>query len=102
MRRMGGMLRAMDEKSVAEELPALYRALLDRIAQIDAAGHRALGHRIRSQATQIYSRAWDDRARRGLEDLLRQTVEKPAVQRTMRGAARRTARAAARRTAPLA
>jgi len=91
MARMGGMLRGMDERSAAEELPALYRALLDRIAQIDAAGHRAVGYRVRVQATQIYSRAWDDRARRGLEDLLRQTAEKPAVQRTVRGAARRTA-----------
>jgi hypothetical protein len=81
----------MDEQSVAEELPELYRALLDRIAQIDAAGHRAAGHRIRMQATRIYSRAWDDRARRGLEDLLRQTADKPAVQRTVRGVARRTA-----------
>jgi hypothetical protein len=81
----------MDQKSVAEELPALYRALLDRIAQIDAAGHRAVGYRIRVQATQIYSRAWDDRARRGLEGLLRQTAEKPAVRRAVRVPARRTA-----------
>lgn len=80
----------MDEKSVAEELPALYRALLDRIAQIDAAGHRDEGYRIRNQATQIYSRAWDDKARRGLEDLLRHTAEKPAVRRPIRGAARRS------------
>jgi len=80
----------MDQKSAAEELPALYRALLDRIAQIDAAGHRSLGYRIRIQATQIYSRAWDDRARRGLEALLRQTAEKPAVRQTVRGSARRS------------
>jgi hypothetical protein len=69
----------MDQKSAAEELPALYRALLDRIAQIDAAGYRAVGYQIRIEATRIYSRAWDDRARRGLEDLLRQTAEKGAV-----------------------
>jgi hypothetical protein len=81
----------MDQKSAAEELPSLYRALLDRIAQIDAAGHRAVGYRIRVQATQIYSRAWDDRARRGLENLLRQSAEKPAVQRGVRAPARRSA-----------
>lgn len=80
----------MDQKSAAEELPALYRALLDRIAQIDAAGHRSVAYRVRTQATQIYSRAWDDRARRGLEALLRQTAEKPTVQRTVRGTARRS------------
>jgi hypothetical protein len=72
----------MDQKSAAEELPALYRALLDRIAQIDAAGHRADGYRIRAQATRIYSRAWDDHARRALENLLRQTVAKGSFQRS--------------------
>jgi hypothetical protein len=81
----------MDQKSASEELPALYRALLDRIAQIDAAGHREVGYRIRREATRIYSRAWDDRARRGLEDLLRQAADKgnaphPAVARARRSA----------------
>lgn len=82
----------MDPKSAAEELPALYRALLDRIAQIDAAGQRSVGYRIRAEATRIYSRAWDDRARRGLEELLRQAADKGTVQREpVRGARRRSA-----------
>lgn len=71
----------MDPKSAAEELPALYRALLDRIAQVDAAGHRSVGYRIRAEATRIYSRAWDDRARSGLEELLRQAGEREVVRR---------------------
>lgn len=82
----------MDQKSAAEELPALYRMLLDRIAQIDAAGHRAAGFRIRREATRIYSRAWDDRARRGLEELLRQTADKESVRgAAVAGPARRSA-----------
>lgn len=82
----------MDPKSAAEELPALYRALLDRIAQIDAAGQRSVGYRIRMEATRIYSRAWDDRARRGLEELLRQAADKGTVRREpVRGAPRRSA-----------
>lgn len=72
----------MDQKSAAEELPALYRAVLDRIAQIDAAGHRADGYRLRTEATRIYSRAWDERARRALEDLLRQTIDRSPVRPT--------------------
>lgn len=81
----------MDSKSAAEELPALYRAVLDRIAQIDAAGQRSVGYRIRAEATRIYSRAWDDRARRGLEELLRQAADKGTVHREpVRGAPRRT------------
>jgi hypothetical protein len=77
----GPIFPNMDPKTAAEELPELYRALLDRIAQIDAAGQRSLGYRIRAEATRIYSRAWDDRARRGLEALLRQTAEKSSVRR---------------------
>ena len=83
------MLSTMDQKSAAEELPTLYRAILDRIAQIDAAGQRSRAYRIRNDATRIYSRAWDDRARRGLEQLLRQTAETPAAERPSFGRATR-------------
>lgn len=84
----------MDQKSAAEEVPALYRALLDRIAQIDAAGNRVFGHQLRTEATRIYSRAWDDRARRGLEDLLRQTADKGSARGNARvTTARRSASA---------
>jgi hypothetical protein len=82
----------MDPKSAAEELPALYRAVLDRIAQIDVAGQRSVGYRIRAEATRIYSRAWDDRARRGLELLLLQAVDKePARRDPIRRSARHRA-----------
>lgn len=90
----------MEQKAAAEELPALYRAILDRIAQIDAAGHRSLAYRIRTDATRIYSRAWDDRARRDLQSLLRETADKAMPRRApvrgpaRRGAARRSARTA--------
>jgi hypothetical protein len=60
----------MEPMSPAEELPALYRALLDRVAQIEAEGRRADAHRVRCEAVRIYSRSWDDRARRRLQDLL--------------------------------
>lgn len=82
----------MDPKSAAEELPDLYRAVLDRIAQIDAAGQRSAGYRIRSEAIRIYSRAWDDRARRRLQELLRQAGDKETVRsRPVRGTSRRRA-----------
>ena len=60
----------MEPTSPAEELPALYRALLDRVAQIEAEGRRAAAYRLRAEAVRIYSRSWDDRARRALQDLL--------------------------------
>jgi hypothetical protein len=64
----------MEPKSASEELPALYRAVLDRVAQLEASRDRALANRVRAEATQIYSRAWDDRARRELLALLRRNA----------------------------
>ena len=63
----------METNSPAEELPALYRAILDRVAEMEAAGERAAAARLRSDATDAYSRAWDERARRRLESLLRRS-----------------------------
>jgi hypothetical protein len=85
----------MDPKTASEELPALYRAVLDRIAQIDAGGHHSVGYRMRVQATKLYSRAWDDRARRGLEALLRQAaVTGPTQRDPVQGSTRQSARVA--------
>lgn len=74
----------MDPNSPAEELPALYRAILDRVASIEAAGDRAEALRVRGAATKAYSRAWDGRARRELEALLRR-IERPTSSERTRG-----------------
>jgi hypothetical protein len=63
----------MEPNSPAEELPALYRAILDRVAVLEAAGERAQAARLRTDARDAYSRAWDERARRRLETLLRRS-----------------------------
>lgn len=64
----------MEPNSPAEELPALYRAILDRVAELEAAGERAYAAQLRSDATAAYSRAWDERARRRLDYLLRRAT----------------------------
>jgi hypothetical protein len=64
---------AMETNSPAEDLPALYRAILDRVAELELAGERARAARLRTDATDAYSRAWDERARRRLETLLRRS-----------------------------
>lgn len=66
----------MEPSAPAEELPALYRAILERVAAIEAAGDRDEGLRVRQAASKAYSRAWDDRARRQLTALLRR-AERP-------------------------
>ena len=65
----------MEPKSAAEELPGLYRAVLDRVAVLELSGRRELAIEVRSEATRIYSRAWDERARRGLTLLLRRNAD---------------------------
>ena len=77
----------MEPNSPAEDLPALYRAILDRVAVLESDGERARAARLRTDATEAYSRAWDERARRRLESLLRRSErETPGDrQRTRKG-----------------
>jgi phage-related minor tail protein len=81
----------MDPHTPAEELPSLYRAILDRIAALEAAGQRADAVRIRRDATRAYSRAWAERARRELEALLRRASAPTAAERLL-GRGRREGR----------
>jgi len=78
----------METNPPAEDLPTLYRAILDRVAELEVAGERARAARLRSDATDAYSRAWDERARRRLETLLRRS-ERPADPERHGGHARR-------------
>jgi hypothetical protein len=71
----------MESNSPSEELPALYRAILDRVADLEAAGERAEAAHLRTEATAAYSRAWDERARRRLESLLRHAADPKADER---------------------
>ena len=56
--------------TLAEDLPELYRAILDRVASLERIGARQEAGRIRAAATRAYSDAWDETARRHLLGLL--------------------------------
>jgi hypothetical protein len=73
----------MEPNSRAEDLPALYRAILDRVALLESAGDRSEARRVRQSATAAYSRAWDDRAHRELESLLRRAERPTAAERVL-------------------
>ena len=73
----------METTAPAEELPGLYRAILDRVAELEAAGNRTEAARVRTAATLAYSRAWDDRARRELEGLLRRASQPTSSERVI-------------------
>ena len=85
----------MDPTSRAEDLPALYRAILDRVAELETAGQRHEAGRVRREATRSYSRAWDDRARRELETLLRRAERPTEAERLLDASRRETDRAPA-------
>lgn len=57
--------------SPAEQLPAIYRAVLDSIAELERRGERLEASRFRTEAIRAYSRSWDIRGRRRLESILR-------------------------------
>lgn len=67
----------MEPNLAAQELPGLYRAVLDRVGVLSSTGHRDQANRIRAEAVAIYSRAWDERARRELLALLERNQAAP-------------------------
>jgi hypothetical protein len=56
--------------SPAEELPGLYRAILERVADLEQLGQREEAADIRRKATSVYSDAWNAAGRRSLFSLL--------------------------------
>jgi hypothetical protein len=58
------------ELSPAEELPGLYRMVLDRVAQLELNGERHEAGQIRLAATTVYSAAWNDAGRHRLISLV--------------------------------
>ena len=59
----------MDEPTVAETLPQRYREVLDRIAELEAHGHRREAQLLRRSAIRRYAAAWNDGAIRHMERL---------------------------------
>jgi hypothetical protein len=55
----------------AEDLPALYRSILDGVANLERVGQHREAALIRTEATRIYSTSWDDKARRRLHHIHR-------------------------------
>lgn len=62
-------LRSVDDRTPAEELPELYRAVLDVVVRLEHSGRREVAWRIRRDALRTYSTRWDAKGRRSLERL---------------------------------
>ena len=90
--RAGAHPASVDEQPPAEEFPALYRAILDRVDRLERVGDRREAGRIRAEATTAYSSAWDARSRKRLDGLLRR------IDRAIEGRTRSQAGRSLRRT----
>ncbi len=64
------MLAAMDVMPVSETLPETYRRVLDRVADLDAAGFRREADLVRRDAIRAYSGRWNERTARRVDQLL--------------------------------
>lgn len=82
--------------TLAEDLPEIYRAILDRVAELEQMGARGDAGRIRVAATRAYSDAWDESARRHLLGLLARAQRGLVVKERPRGFTLRRRSVAAR------
>ena len=57
------------EPTIAETLPCLFREVLDALARLEELGARTDAARLRSEAIDGYSRAWDLACKKRLENL---------------------------------
>ena len=80
----------------AEDLPGLYRTILDRIAELESMDERSEAGRIRMTATAVYSGAWDQNGRGRLIALIARAERAIAGHDQPRGWAKRRRSAPAR------
>ncbi|MBI3750351.1 MAG: hypothetical protein HY263_01685 [Chloroflexi bacterium] len=59
----------MDRQPIAESLPERYRRVLDRVADLEAAGRHPEADRVRRDATRSYSRSWTSKTADRLDSL---------------------------------
>lgn len=76
-----GTLTAMEHQTPAEEMPSLYRAVLDTVWRLERAGQREAALKIRQRAVSTYSTRWDDHGRRELVRINRDALRRLANRR---------------------
>lgn len=80
----------MENLSPAEDLPPLYRAVLDGVAELERLGDRREAARVRSEAIRVYSRSWDTKSRQRLEMILKRAERTVAASQGAAGRVRQS------------
>ena len=88
--RGGGTLLCMDHQTPSEEMPTLYRAVLDTVWRLERMGDRQAALTIRRRALRTYSTRWDDGGRRELVRINRDALRRVAQSRPAAGFALET------------
>ena len=71
-------------ETINDETPALFRSILDLVADAERAGFRADAERARRSAIQVYARGWDEAGRRDLAAIEQRLMRRLAAPRTRR------------------
>jgi len=80
-------LGSMEHQITAEEMPSLYRAVLDAVWRLERMGDRDVALAIRRRAVNTYATRWDDGGRKELAKIHRDAVRRLAIGHPAAGSA---------------
>ena len=75
----------MDHQTPSEEMPSLYRAVLDTVWRLERMGERDFALTIRRRAVHTYGTRWDEGGQRDLARLNRDALKRLATSRPSSG-----------------
>ena len=75
----------MGEQTPAEEMPTLYRAVLDTVWRLERLGEREYALAVRTRAVRTYATRWDEGGRKELARINREALQRLATSRPASG-----------------
>jgi hypothetical protein len=77
----------MDHQTPSEEMPGLYRAVLDTVWRLERLGEREFALEIRRRAVLTYSTRWDEGGQKALGKINREALKRLANTKSPAGVA---------------
>ena len=75
----------MDHQTPSEEMPTLYRAVLDTVWRLERLGERSVAFEIRRRALNTYSTRWDEGGQKELAKINRDALRRLAASKPAAG-----------------